>query len=289
MVIGWILRDKKIPRGVLSNTISGVIMVMMLLIGVEMGGSEGLLNSFGSIITDAVLLTSGALVGTITLAWMANRFILKTKTKPRARTTKGGNHLFSFLIVAVFGAGVALGYCDLIPFLSSKASMWALYTLMALVGFSIGSDVAAIKALKSQPLHVIYLPVATILGTLLGILLLSPLIGLNIFDCMAIGSGFGYYSLSSVLLSEVRGVEIGAIALLVNVLRELTTVILAPVLARRFSPLSVICCGGATTLDITLPVIINTCGTSFTGMAIFQGVVVDLSVPFLVTFFASFA
>lgn len=287
MFIGWTLRNKKLPRTQLSHTISCVIMAMMMLIGVEMGGSESVLSAFGTIFMDAVILTIGAVGGTLTLALLVNRFILKTKADHVHKDMKKSSHVFSFMIVGVFGLGVLIGYFRLLPHLAQDASMWALYLLMALVGFNIGSDTAALKALRTQPWKVIFVPMATIVGTLVGVAALSPLVEFNIFDQFAIGSGFGYYSLSSVLLSELRGVELGAIALMVNVMRELITVVFAPLFVRYFSPLSVICSGGATTLDVTLPVVINNCGSSFIGIALFQGVIVDLSVPFLVTMFAS--
>lgn len=287
MAIGWTVRRRKLPRKTLSTAVSCVIMALMLLIGIEMGSSESVLTVFYSIFTDAALLTIGAVGGTVVFAWLVNRYIVKSKIDKNRGGSKSGNLTFSFLIVGVFAFGVVVGYRDWMPLMVDQASMWALYLLMALVGFNIGSDVETLHALRRQHWKVVFVPVATIIGTLVGVMAISPLIGLKFTDCLAVGSGFGYYSLSSVLLSELRGVEIGAIALIVNVMRELITVVCAPLFVRWFSPLSVICSGGATTLDVTMPTIMNTCGTSFIGIAIFQGVVVDLSVPILVTIFAT--
>lgn len=287
MAIGWTVRRRKLPRKTLSTAVSCVIMALMLLIGIEMGSSESVLTVFYSIFTDAALLTIGAVGGTVVFAWLVNRYIVKSKIDKNRGGSKSGNLTFSFLIVGVFAFGVVIGYRDWMPLMVEQASMWALYLLMALVGFNIGSDVETLHALRRQHWKVVFVPVATIIGTLVGVMAISPLIGLKFTDCLAVGSGFGYYSLSSVLLSELRGVEIGAIALIVNVMRELITVVCAPLFVRWFSPLSVICSGGATTLDVTMPTIMNTCGTSFIGIAIFQGVVVDLSVPILVTIFAT--
>lgn len=287
VVLGWLLRHRAIPGKALSRVISIVVLLMMMLIGVEMGTSPSVVTALGGIVTDAALLCLGSVCGTIAMAWLVNRYILKSKNDKHGSRVNSSNHTFSLLIVSVFILGVLLGYNSLLPFVGAETSMWALYLLMALVGFSIGSDTASLRAIASQPLRVIFVPLATIIGTYIGVLMISPLISLKLTDCMAVGSGFGYYSLSSVLLSELRTVQIGAIALLVNVLRELFTVVFAPVLVRHFSALSLICCGGATTMDVTLPIIINYCGGSFIGVAIFHGIIVDLCVPFLVTLFAS--
>lgn len=72
-----------------------------------------------------------------------------------------------------------------------------------------------------------------------------------------------------------------------NVLREITTLLFAPLLLRLFGPLSPISIGGATTADTTLPIITRTCGPQFVAIAIVHGLLVDFSVPLLVTLFCS--
>lgn len=287
MVLGFSLRHRQLPRQGLSRAISGVILTMMSLIGIEMGSSQNVIQAVGTIFTDAALITVGALGGTILLAWLFNKLIIKAKVDKDVYELASSGHSFSLLIISVFGIGVLVGYVSGIGHYLVNFSMWALYLLMALVGFSLGSDKAAIAAMRAQNWKVIFLPIATIIGTLGGILLISPLLDMSITEQLAVGSGFGYYSLSSVLLSELAGAQIGAVALIVNVMRELVTVMAAPLIVRYFSPVALICSGGATTIDVTLPIIVNNCGTSFVAMAIFQGVVVDFSVPFLVTFFAT--
>ena len=47
----------------------------------------------------------------------------------------------------------------------------------------------------------------------------------GIADCMTINSGFAYYSLSSIFITEYRRAELGIIALLVNVIREMITLL----------------------------------------------------------------
>lgn len=128
----------------------------------------------------------------------------------------------------------------------------------------------------------------TILGTLAGTAVVSLLLThRSLTDCLAIGSGFGYYSLSSIFITEYRGAELGTIALLANISRELLTLLAAPLLARWFGPLAPISAGGATTMDTTLPVITRVSGQEFVVVSIFHGFVTDFSVPFLVTLFCS--
>ena len=110
---------------------------------------------------------------------------------------------------------------------------------------------------------------------------------LGVLGCMAVGAGFGYYSLSSIFITEYKGPELGTIALLSNITREIITLLFAPLLVRWFGNLAPISAGGATTMDTTLPIITRYSGQSFVVVSIFHGFVVDFSVPFLVTLFCS--
>ena len=130
------------------------------------------------------------------------------------------------------------------------------------------------------------LPAGTILGTLVGAWVVSLCLAhRSAGDCLAVGAGFGYYSLSSIFITEYKGAELGTVALLANIAREILTLLLAPLLARWFGPLASIAAGGATTMDTTLPIIAQTSGQRFVIVSIFHGFLVDFSVPFLVTLF----
>ena len=197
----------------------------------------------------------------------------------------------SLIIVGFFVLGIIVGLCDVIPdsFVNSDVSYYALCCLMFCVGISIGCDTSVLKSFKEVNPRLMMLPIMTILGTLAGCATVSILLGhRQLTDCLAIGSGFGYYSLSSIFITQYRGAELGTIALLANISREILTLLCAPLLAKYFGRLAPISVGGATTMDTTLPIITRYTGESFIIVSIFHGFCVDFSVPFLVTFFCSF-
>ena len=196
----------------------------------------------------------------------------------------------SIIIVSFFVAGVLLGRLVDVPALltAEEPTLYALYVLMFLVGISIGSDKKALEALKHQNFKIILVPLATIIGTLAGSALISLVLGgKSLTDCLAVGSGFGYYSLSTIFITQYKSAELGTIALVSNILRELIALLAAPLLVRYFGKLAPISVGGATTADTTLPIITKFCGKEFVIISIVHGITVDLSVPFLVTFFCT--
>ena len=195
----------------------------------------------------------------------------------------------SLVILGFFTLGIILGLAGLPAGQSivHKLSFWSLCILMAMVGMSVGGNPELVSSIRSMNPRIALLPIATILGTYAGCIIVNLFLGHSIADVLAIGSGFGYYSLSSVLISSSRGPHLGSIALISNIIREVFTLLCAPVLARIAGPLAPISSGGATTADTTLPIISSCCGDKFVLISIFHGFAVDFTVPFLVTLFCS--
>lgn len=191
----------------------------------------------------------------------------------------------SLIILSFFAAGLLLGVYRVLPasWLDNDYSFYVLAALMFSVGFSLGHQPDTIQQFRRIHSRVLFLPLTTVVGTFLGVLILSFFSERSVFDFFAVGSGFGYYSLSSILITEYKGIELGTIALLANILREIITLLFAPVMVKYFGKLAPIAGGGATTMDTTFPIIIRTSGKEFSVVSIYHGFVMDLSVPFLVT------
>lgn len=197
----------------------------------------------------------------------------------------------SITIVSFFILGALLGYLGFIPvyLIENDLSFYVLCGLMFSVGLSIGNDTKTLKSFKNLNTKFYLLPFATMVGTLVGCALIAFVLpDRTIAESMAVGSGFGYYSLSSIFITEYKGVELGTIALLSNIIREIIALLFAPFFVRYFGKLAPISVGGATTMDTTLPIILKFSGKELLVVSIFHGFILDLSVPFLVTFLCSF-
>ena len=195
--------------------------------------------------------------------------------------------MFIIIIILFFTAGLLAGINDLSPEIlkENDASIYALYLLMFLVGIGIGADRNIWPMLKNMNLKILLIPLSVIIGTLAGSGLCSLFLDdLNLADTLAIGSGFGYYSLSSIIISQVRNETLGVIALLSNISREIFTLIAAPLLVKYFGKLAPIASGGATSMDTTLPIISRYSGKEYAILSVFSGVVLTILVPFLIAF-----
>ena len=151
----------------------------------------------------------------------------------------------NLIVILCFTAGIFCGtfanttistYCEKLP-------QFLLYALVIQVGLNLGANAELGKMVKDIRFSSLLLPFFTIIGTLVFSAAASLLLtSWNIYDCMAVGSGFAYYSLSSLLIVQLKeasaGIEIasqlGAIALLANIIREMLALFGAPLYASFF-------------------------------------------------------
>ncbi len=193
---------------------------------------------------------------------------------------------FSIILLSVFFIGIIFGLFKIIPpwiISTYPVEDYLLYALLFLIGICIGSDTKTIKSLLKLNMITILIPILVAAGSISGAALSYIFVEIpDIKECMAIGAGFGYYSLSSIIISKLRGEAMGGIALLSNIFREVFTLLFAPLLCKYFSKLALVASGGATSMDTTLPVIHKYSGKEYVLIAIVNGVVLSISVPIII-------
>lgn len=284
-----------------------LIWLLLFLLGIEVGSNEMIVRSLPTLGLEALLLSSTATLGCCVLAWMLWRVsknnTVQENAKNETSADKEGNPAEkeglqgsslirglkvmkgSLIVVGFFVIGLLGGIEKMVPswLLDGDVSFVALCGLLLFVGLGIGLNPEMKKEVRSLSPRMALLPVVTIIGSWLGALLILTVLHRTLSDCMAINSGFAYYSLSSIFITEYRGAELGTIALLANIIREMLTLLGAPLMARWFGPLAPISVGGATTMDTTLPILSQTLGQRYIALSIYHGFVVDFTVPFLVS------
>lgn len=202
----------------------------------------------------------------------------------------------NIVIIACFAAGIAAGRAGLAPawLTDHDLPVYILSALIFQVGIGLGASDDLRRMRQSFGAGMLLLPLATIAGTLLfsaaGVFILS---GRSLADCLALGSGFGYYSLSSVLIADMKGAapdaaELATIALLANIIREMSALIGASFFARcggRYAPISV---AGINSMDVCLPTIVREADDKdVVPLAVTHGMALEVSVPVLIGIFCS--
>ena len=202
----------------------------------------------------------------------------------------------SIIVFLFFCAGCLLGFSGEIKLDAHHISLYILYALMLQVGISIGSNKNLKQIVRQIRLKMLVIPLATIIGTLLFSALASLLLSRwSVFECMAVGSGFAYYSLSSILITQFKepsiglqlATELGTIALLSNIIREMMALLGSPLIEKYFGKLAPISAAGVNSMDVVLPAITRYSGKEMIPVAILHGILIYFSVPLFVSFFCS--
>jgi len=179
--------------------------------------------------------------------------------------------------------GILLGYFtkSYINFDISLLIQFGLYLLLFFIGIDIGKNDNILNDLKKLDKKVLFLPFITIISSLAGGAVASMLLSLSIGESVAISAGMGWYSFSAIELSKVS-VELGGIAFLSNIFRELLAIFLIPIIAKKIGSFESVSVAGATAMDSVLPIINRSNPAEISIISFYSGLVISIVVPILI-------
>ena len=166
--------------------------------------------------------------------------------------------------------------------------MSALDVMIFIAGIEIGSNRGILKRICNlhSALLALAIPLAVACGSICGALLLGHIAGLSAYDSLLVGGGLGWYSFSSVVISAMYSTEIGTVAFLANMMREISGFFLIPLLVRVHKFLA-LAPSGAATMDSGLPVVIKYTNLHVGMYSFINGLVLTLIVPVLISWLVS--
>ena len=179
--------------------------------------------------------------------------------------------------------GIFLGYFtkSYINFDISLLIQFGLYLLLFFIGIDIGKNDNILNDLKKLDKKVLFLPFITIISSLAGVAVASMLWSLSIGESVAISAGMGWYSFSAIELSKVS-VELGGIAFLANIFRELLAIFFIPVIAKKIGSFESVSIAGATAMDSVLPIINKSNPAEISIISFYSGLIISIVVPILI-------
>lgn len=167
-------------------------------------------------------------------------------------------------------------------------SDYVLYALMFFVGISVGMSKGLIGKIREYGVRLLLVPAGIIVGSFVAGLVFAPICGLSLGEGAAITSGMGWYSLVGVVLADLAGPQVGSIAFLSNLLRELVSFLIIPWISRHLNYPTCIAPAGATSEDTTLPMIIRCTNEETVVLGVINGIVCSAAVPVLVAICSQF-
>lgn len=292
IVVGWF---GFLPKKILHQAGRGMMMGVLLLLftmGLRIGVDQSTLSQLGSFGLQALIFALAAILGSVIAVLILERVIIgKSRILPKqedmeVNTVEAAHpYRMTFAILGAFIIGVFGGllflpenWIDYLPLVTSLALDFTLI----MVGIDLGINRDVWKQMLKVGWQVFLAPLGVILGSIGAAMVVGLCFGWELREGGAVGAGFGWYSLSGVLISDLHSVSLGTIAFLSNIFREVLAIIFAPFLAKKVGPLALVAPSGATAMDSTLPLLVAVGPKGVGIVAIISGLSLSLLVPFLV-------
>jgi uncharacterized membrane protein YbjE (DUF340 family) len=286
----WGAVARRLPGPVrLERWVQAVLWLLLLVMGYRLGSQHGRLQELGQLGALAAATAALAVVGTaVALALAEGALGRLGPAPPPAGGAAGPSATAAALaapgrLLAMVGVGVVLGLTGWLPVAWDPGFLtgWVLNLLLFLIGLQCAA--AGLRpSCAGDAWRWLAVPMATAMGSLAGGALVAPLFGLSAGKTMALAAGFGWYSLSGVLLTDLGDPLLGATAFLANLLREAMALVSIPLLVRGRHPVLAVGVGGATAMDVTLPLLEQCAGPAWVPLSFASGALLSLAVPVLV-------
>ncbi|MDG3087958.1 lysine exporter LysO family protein [Vibrio hannami] len=289
LIVGYLfsISNQKLLEKINKYTSSLVYIILSL-----MGLSLASLDNLGSNLQTILLYTSVFffIIGgcnLLVLPFIDRALPLQTEHSQK-RIPFSSMALESVKLVAVVGAGLLVGL--LLPFDLSwvdTASEWILFVLLFLIGIQLRNSGLTLRQILLNK-HGMIIALVIILTSWCGGLIAAFFLDIPYFRGLAMASGFGWYSLSGILMGDAFGPVYGGASFMIELLRELIALVMIPMMIKT-RPCTAIGYAGATAMDFTLPVIQTSGGVRCVPIAIVSGFILSLLVPVFMLFFVSLA
>ncbi len=276
------------PKMGLVRCTGPLVWLLLFSVGGEFGGVLGEPSVAGHTVVTAVIFAMlTTLLPCLPVTYLYGRrkssgvSVGKGDVIPLWRTVK---ECLVALSMVVFGVLLSqLTAADAIGAYWSSATTILLMLLIFLVGVDL-SCMEVRRSLWSGKALVI--PLIVVIGSLTGGALAAQIVDEELTVALALASGFGWFSLSGALVGSFLGPTYGAMALMIDLFRELMAILLL-YMAGRTLPFTGIAASGAAAMDSTLPMIRQTCRPIDVPVALISGFLLTVAAPILIAAFLS--
>lgn len=217
---------------------------------------------------------------------------LHTVEKIEEEEQKTGMNMMTFVILAAVIIGMLIGYFGIRQMFAGNmdgfdnaaglAIKIGLCILLLFVGIDLGLDGTVIESIRTVGFRILAFPLATVVGTLAGALIAGLLLKLTPREALAVGAGFGWYTLAPGIIMDAGYLTASAISFLHNVMREMTAILFIPLVASKIGYIETTCMPGAAAMDVCLPIVEKATKGEIAVYSFVSGVILSVLVPVLV-------
>ncbi|ALB54393.1 lysine exporter LysO family protein [Cronobacter universalis] len=288
LILGYLipLRSAGALR-LINQLLSWLVYIILFFMGISLAFLDNLSANLLAILHySAVSITVIMLCNIAALLWLERAIPWRHQHRQEKLPSRLAMALESLKLCGVVVLGFLLGLTGL-AFLrhATEASEYTLIFLLFLIGIQLRNNGMTLKQIVLNRRGMM-VAIVVLVSSLIAGVVNALLLGLPLRTGLAMASGFGWYSLSGILMTESFGPVIGSAAFFNDLGRELIAIMLIPALVRRSRSCALGICG-ATSMDFTLPVLQRSGGLELVPAAIVHGFILSLLVPLLMAFFAA--
>uniref|UniRef100_A5WGW5 DUF340 domain-containing protein n=2 Tax=Psychrobacter TaxID=497 RepID=A5WGW5_PSYWF len=273
----------------LSERLLGyLVYIILTLIGIELAQVEGLGSQIASIALYVTVLSVLTIGGGLAGLMVFDRMVPWSPPGKQSVTKHKVSVRGSLIQVSCVLIGFVIGQFLPASFMPPGNTMTGLLMLLILlVGIGLKASGITLKEVllskRGMQTSVIF-TLAVLMGGIIFWLIFDEV---SLPQSLALASGFGWYSLSAIVMTDAYGAVWGSVALFNDLVREFFALLFIPFFMRK-TPSAAVGLGGATSLDFTLPVIQQSGGLGVVPLAISFGFIINIVAPVLMVVFASF-
>lgn len=203
-----------------------------------------------------------------------------------------GMDMMTVVIVIAVAVGMAVGYfiirnvfegrMDTFDSIAGTGIKIGLCLLLVFVGIDLGLDGTVIDNFKKVGLRIFAFPAVVVVATLVSSTAAGMVMGLSFKESLAIGAGFGWYTLAPGIIMEAGYLTASAVSFLHNVLRELLSIVFIPLVAAKIGYIETTGMPGAAAMDVCLPIVEKSTRSDIAVYSFVSGVLLSILVPVLV-------
>ena len=276
-------------RRTVNRLLNALVYLILLLLGIGLGSLPNLaghlLGVGWQVIALVVGLGAANLVG---LWWWSNRRPIELNGAGGSGTGRWRMLADAVKTLCSVLMGVLIGRLWLSGAIwPEEAARYALMLLLLLIGCQLRNAGIPIRRVLLNP-QGLGIALVVLVTSLLAGLALVPVLGLAWPKVLALASGFGWYSLSAVVIGQSMGPLWGGAAFINDMAREVIALVGIPALM-QLRPALAVGYGGATAMDFTLPVIQRAGGLRVVPLAMASGFILSVLSPVLMAIFLSLA
>jgi len=271
----------------INRFLSWIVYVILFFMGISLAFLDNLSANLLSILHYSVVTVVVILLCNIAaLFWLERTIPWKNNHQQEKLPSRIAMALESLKLCGVVVLGFLLGLTGW-SFLqhATEASEYTLIFLLFLIGIQLRNNGMTLKQIVLNRRGMI-VAIVVVASSMVAGVINAVILDLPLKTGLAMASGFGWYSLSGILLTESFGPVIGSAAFFNDLARELIAIMLIPGLVRRSRSTALGLCG-ATSMDFTLPVLQRSGGLELVPAAIVHGFILSLLVPVLMAFFSA--